>query len=316
MITFRHRPAGFTLVETLVASMLAVTLGLIGFQILRGGLLAFARNFSLNQSAGQTRSAIDHIVRKLESTVDDPQLVAFSGTQFTADASTYGKGVRFHRYISGAYKIRQATGADDVVSGAGSTALHYVKSTVTTLTLDWAPGTPAPLVGDRLFFLFPSDIQETVASGSSPGNKPGRKITAVTVSGNSAAVTLSSAPGKNILADNPCYAIREGAYICIDNATRRELRYYDNAADVTQSVKVTWDLDLNPQEKSSTGVTIQPFEVRDMAGKKRIVLDLPVRVMDFNGALTRVKPTDEFNSYLRTYSQVILKNNSGFKITP
>lgn len=316
MKTFRHRRAGFTLIEAMVACMLALTLGMIGFQVLRAGLLGFARNFSLNQTAGQTRSAIDHVVRKLESTVDDPQLVAFSGTQFTADASAYGKGVRFHRYISGAYKIREATGTDDVISGAGSTALHYVKSTATTLTLDWAPGTLAPLVGDRLFFLFPSDIQETVTTGGSPGNKPGRKITAVTVSGDSAVVTLSSAPGKNILANNPCYSVREGAYICMDNSTRRELRYYDNAADVTKSVKVTWDLDRNPQEKNASGVTIQPFEVVEVAKKKRVVLDLPVRVMDFNGALTRVKPTDEFNSYLRTHSQVILKNNSGFKVTP
>ncbi|HSH94025.1 MAG TPA: hypothetical protein VK968_07755 [Roseimicrobium sp.] len=306
---------GFTLVETLIATMLVMVLGLVGWQVLRGGLFAFARNHSLNQSAGQSRAAIAHVVRKLEASVDDAQLVSFSGTQFSADTATYGKGIRFHRYIAGGYKIRRATGASDIVSGAGSTALHYIVSTETSVTLDYAAGTPAPRAGDRLFLLFPSDIQETVSGGTSPGKKPGRKISAVSVGTNSATLTLSSAPGKNILADNPCYIVREGAYICVDSGNRRELRYYDDTGDLAKFTRVTWDLDMSPSEKDSGGTTILPFEVRTVSGKKRVVLDLPMRVMDFNAALTRVKPTDEFNSYLRTYSQVILKNSSGLNVT-
>lgn len=314
MKTSSHSKRAFTLVETLIGAMLAVALGMVGWQVLRAGLFAFARNHSLNQSAGQTRASLAHVVRKLESSVDDAQLISFDGSKFTASTSTYGMGVRFHRYVNGGYKIRQATGADDVTSGAGSTALHYVASTVTSITLDYAAGTPAPRAGDRLFILFPSDISETVSGGTSPGNKPGRKITAVTTGTNSATVTIA-APGKNILANNPCYIVREAAYICLDNGIRRELRYYDDTSDLTTFSRVTWDLDKDPKEKDNGGATIQPFEVRTVNGKKRVVVDLPMRVMDFNAALARVKSTDEFNSYMRTHSQVVLKNSSGLNVT-
>ncbi len=311
-----HR--GFTLVELSIAVTVMVLLGGIGFQILNGGMIQFARNISLNESSRQTRTTLSQVKRYFEQAVDNPQLVTMSGSPatLTVSTATYATGIRFHRFVSGAYKV---TGPVGTTVGTAPNTLSYVNSTSLTVTLAFATATPAPIVGDRLLFLYPYITEST--SGTSAGTKPGRVVSAVgvvTTSGGTKTVTvlLASTLGSNVLCGNPAYAVREAALITVDGGGRRELRYFDSTANLLAYAYLTRDLDATPTARDSGGTTMQPFKlVTDNTGQRvlSVQLDLPMRIMDYNATLTRLKATDEFNSYLRANVLIPVKNNNALK---
>ena len=305
---------GFTLAETMISAVLVVVVGGVALNLLIGGFIQFARNVALNQSAQQSRSTLNTIVRRLEAAIDTPQLVTLTNGALVASTGTYAPGVRFHRIIGGAYKI---TDPVSVTQGTGSTALSYTSATTTTLTLTFNGAWPAPSPGDRVLFLNPSDIRETVSSGSSPGEKPGRKISAVgSVSGTNpktVTVTLQSAPGKQILCGNPCYILREAALVAVDVDGRRQLRYYDFTGNLNSFVVVAWDLDPLPRERDASGTIIQPFGLTTVNGHAQVLCDVPVRINEYQATLSRLRQTDEFNGFLRTGSSVVLKSNFASK---
>jgi type II secretory pathway pseudopilin PulG len=305
---------GFTLAETMISAVLVVVVGGVALNLLIGGFTQFARNVALNQSAQQSRATLNTIVRRLESAIDTPQLVTLSSGALVASSGTYAPGVRFHRIIGGAYKI---TDPVSVTQGSGSTALSYTSASTTTLTLTFNGAWPAPRAGDRVMFLNPSDIRETVATGTSPGEKPGRRISAVgSVTGTNpktVTVTLGSAPGKQILCGNPCYILREAALVAVDVSGRRQLRYYDYTGDLNSFVVVARDLDPLPRERDASGTIIQPFGLTSVNGHMQVLCDVPVRINEYQATLTRLRQTDEFNGFLRTGSSVVLKSNFATK---
>jgi hypothetical protein len=305
---------GFTLAETMISAVLVAVVGGVAVNLLIGGFVQFARNVALNQSAQQSRSTLNTIVRRLEAAIDSPQLVTLSSGALVQSSGAYAPGVRFHRIIGGAYKIIDPV---SVTLGTGSTALSYTSANTTTLTLTFNGAWPTPSVGDRVLFLNPSDIRETVSTGTSPGEKPGRKISAVgSVSGTnpkSVTVTLQSAPGKQILCGNPCHIIREAALVAVDVNGRRQLRYYDSTADLNSFVVVARDLDPLPRERDASGTIIQPFGLATVNGRVQVLCDVPVRINDYQATLSRLRQTDEFNGFLRTGSSVVLKSNLATK---
>ncbi len=57
---------GFTLAETMISAVLVAVVGGVAVNLLIGGFVQFARNVALNQSAQQSRSTLNTIVRRLE----------------------------------------------------------------------------------------------------------------------------------------------------------------------------------------------------------------------------------------------------------
>jgi hypothetical protein len=305
---------GFTLAETMISALLVVVVGGVALNLLIGGFIEFARNVALNESAQQSRATLNTVMRRLESVIDTPQLVTLSSGALVQSTATYAPGVRFHRMLGGAYKI---TDPVSITQGSGSTALSYTSASTTTLTLTFNGAWPVPTPGDRVVFLNPSDIRETVATGSSPGDKPGRKISAVgTASGTNpktVIVTLQSAPGKPILCGNPCHIVREAALLAADVNGRRQLRYFDSTANLNSYVILAWDLDPLPRARDASGTIIQPFGLTTVNGRIQVLCDLPVRINEYQATLSRMRQTDEFNGFLRTGSQIVLKSNLALK---
>ena len=296
------------MLECLVGLTLLAIMGAVAIEILIGGFVQFARNIALNQSAEQARSTVDQVLRRTETTADDPQLISLTGSPaaLVQAATSYAQGIRFHRMIGGAYQI---TGPIDYSRGG----IAYTSAETKTLSVSYSSASPTPKVGDRLLFLNPSDIKETVTGGTSPGLKPGRKIVAVGVATGSnpvnVTVTLESAPGKPLVCSNPCHVVREAAFVAVDQSDRRELRYYDNTANLINYVVLSRELDRDPQHKDASGKVIQPFALVTVDGRVQVLFDLPIRVKDFRATLSRVGTDDEFHSFLRTGTQIVLRTN-------
>lgn len=314
MTTHRRKEAsrsGLTLVETLIAVAIAAAIGGIGFRVANAGLFGFVKNFSLNQSGEKARTALNTVVRKLEMAIDEPELVNFTGTQLTAANTTYANAIRFHRLRPAYYRI---TGPVNTSTGG----LNYTSATATTITVQFsASGTAnsaqaAPAVGDRIFFLYPNDMSpETISTGTSPGTKQARGISAVSISGNIATLTLTSAISKAVVCDNPCYIATESAFITRVAGNRRELHFLSSTASLalSQSTLITRDLDANPTATDGGGATILAFKIVTISNAdKRVQVDLPLRIMDYQATLARRKAADEFNSFLRLSATIPLRN--------
>jgi hypothetical protein len=308
--TYIHNHA-LTLVETLVAVAVAGVLGGIGFRVANAGMMGFVKNFSLNQSAEKSRTALNTVVRKLEMAIDEPELVNFSGTQLTAANTTYANSVRFHRLRPAYYKI---TGPVSTTTGG----LSYTSATTTSLTVQFfANGTAnnavaAPAVGDRIFFLYPNNMTpETVATGTSPGVKQARGISAVSIAGNVATLTLTSAVNKAVVCNNPCYIATESAFITRVAGSRRELHFLNSTASLSLNANtlITRDLDANPTGTDGGGATVLAFKIVTISNAdKRVQVDLPMRVMDYQAALGRRKTIDEYTSFMRLTATIPLRN--------
>jgi hypothetical protein len=103
--------------------------------------------------------------------------------------------------------------------------------------------------------------------------------------------------------------VREAAIVAVDVGARRELRYYDSTAALNSYAVLSKELDPNPRERDAAGKIIQPFGLTTVDGRIQVLFDLPIRMHDYQATLTRFRPTDEFNGFLRTGSRVILKTN-------
>lgn len=305
-----HRAAA-TLIEMMVAVALAAVLGGIGYRVANAGMLGFVKNFSLNQSAEKSRTSLNTVIRKLEMAIDEPELVNFSGTQLTAASTTYANSIRFHRLRPAYYKI---TGPVSTTTGG----ISYTSATTSTITVQFYSTSAAnaaaapPAAGDRLFFLYPNDMPpETITTGTSPGAKQARGISAVTIAGNVATLTLTSAISEAVLCNNPCYIATESAFITRVVGTRRELHFLNSTASLAlnSNTLVTRDLDASPTGTDSSGATVLAFRIVTISNAdKRVQVDLPMRVMDYQATLARRKPTDEFTSFMRSTVTVPLRN--------
>lgn len=306
-----HRKSAGTLIETMVAVGVAAVLGVISFQVANAGLTGFVKNFSLNLSGEKSRTALNTVVRKLEMAIDEPELVNFSGTQLTAATGTYANSIRFHRLRPAYYKV---TGPVSTSSGG----LSYTSATTNTITVQFsANGTAnaalaAPAAGDRIFFLYPNNMTpETISTGTSPGTKQARGISAVSISGSAATLTLTSAVDKAVVCNNPCYLATESAFITRVAGTRRELHFISSTASLAlnENTMITRDLDANPTGTDAGGATVLAFKIVTISNAdKRVQVDLPMRVMDYQETLARRKATDEYTSFMRLTATIPLRN--------
>jgi hypothetical protein len=331
--SFRSRSA-YTLIELSITMLVIVVMGGVVYSVVRGAMIGFAQNYSLNQTGNQSRSVANYVERALEGAVDEPELVELTSGQLVKSTSTYANGIRFHKLRPAFYKI---TGPIN----ATTNGLSYTTTTTTSITVNVVANntaslaSSAPAAGDRIFFLVPNDITpETVASGTSPGKKQGRGISAVTLTGASSSpftATLTIAqPAKTVLCNNPCFIATECAFISrvvgTGTQARRELHFLPSTSDLTLGYRsstqyntlVTRDLDAAPTATDSGGTTVLPFKIVALsANDKRVQVDLSMRVMDYVGTLSLgPKPTigtsgetkDEFFSFARTTLTIPLRN--------
>lgn len=340
----RSRAAkAFTITELVMASAIFLVVGLIAYAMLAQGLVQMARNLSINQSSMESRSSWNYVTRKLEDAVDSPDLVRLVSGSWTnatttnlvitngfnttsTQTNTYNTGtnsvgLRFHRRVGGAYKV---TGPVSTNVSAGGVQLSYTATNTTNFTLLYQTSVSGtPQVGDRLMLVKPY-VEANESSGPSQGLKPGLRITAVgnvtnvstnSITAQSVSVTVASAPGKAILCDNTAYVVREVAFATLETSGRRELRYYNSttnfspvsAANPRGYAVVARDLDTLPQEFVGT-TPIQPFGMVDGGLTPQILLFLPVRSAEYSNVLTRAGSTNNFNVYLRTRTQIPLRN--------
>ena len=97
----RHR-AGFTLVELLVAACISSVLGLIMYGVASEGVVAFARNVSINRSYSNARQCMDRISIAMQSAGHVPILLDATGADVSSATTATGPqaGIRFWRYGS------------------------------------------------------------------------------------------------------------------------------------------------------------------------------------------------------------------------
>jgi hypothetical protein len=310
---------GATLIELMVAALILLAVLIASDLVLRGGLILWAKSFSLNQSGLEVRHSLDEALRKLELAAETPVVSNLNSGVFTAVSGTYGMGIRFHRLVGGNYRLIGPVGTTT------SSGLKYTATNATTLTVEYhsseepitsnyTVGQSGPARGDRILIINPTGIAQTGTSGSSPGTKPGLLISAVGgVTGSttrSQTLTLSSAVGERIVLDNRCYFVREAALLAVDVGGRRELRYYDRASDLTKYSIIARNLDANPVETDSNGVTKLPFSLVTSSGLTRVQVHLPVRVNDYVRTLARFRSKDEVNSFARLEVQIPVRNGS------
>lgn len=310
------------MMEILVAAALLSVVGLMAMTLMSGTTIQFARNISINQSGEQSRRIMARVMRELETAVDTPELINLQSSplslvQYTA--GSYARGIRFHQLVGAGYQIIGPEGASVPF---GPILLKYTSSTATTAQLRFFRNSDIPKVNDRLLVLSgnAAALGETVSSGTSPGQKPGRRITAVSSAtlptsdsvSVDVTVNLSSAFGRQILLNNRCIVVREVAILAVDTGGRRELRYYPATSNLSDYQVLSTSLDPNPQERDTGGNIIQPFRVQpptsSPSAPPMVSLSLPILVSDYRATLLRIKPQDEFNTYMQTTSRVTLRN--------
>jgi hypothetical protein len=260
-----------------------------------------------------------------------PELVDYASGKLTASTSPYANCIRFHKLRPAYYRV---TGPIATTTPYG---LSQTSETTTSITVDYvASGAnadqAAPAAGDRIFFLNPNTMVETISGGNSPGKKQGRGITAVSGSGTSKTLTISSPPGTKmaVYCNNPCLIGTECAFITrivgSGNSKRRELHFIKSTAaltgveanDLNNNTLVTRDLDADTTVTDAGGTTVLPFKMLSFGNAdKRVQIDLPMRVMDYVGLLSlgrRAKDAttkltkDEFTSYVHSTLTVPLRN--------
>ena len=158
----------FSLVELLVAGAVSTVVGLIIYGVATEGLIAFARNVSINRSYSDARRSLDRVAAAMQSSGHVPILLTTAGADTTTSPAA---GVRFWRY---------GTKPRYVIPQSSTTTLTAPTLSTKTITISLAS---------------PSDtFGSTASSGSGAVPLVGDLIT-VPVLGFQGAVTGVSASG-------------------------------------------------------------------------------------------------------------------------
>jgi prepilin-type N-terminal cleavage/methylation domain-containing protein len=100
-----HRPDGFTLIETMLATTIFALAGTMVFLLLNSGMVLYAENTSVNATHQQARSAVDEMLSNIHASVSIPQLVDTSLNPMPAPGTGPAAGVDFQKFESGPYLL-------------------------------------------------------------------------------------------------------------------------------------------------------------------------------------------------------------------
>lgn len=290
----RHRAAAFTMVELLTAACISSVLGLAIYTVASEGVIAFARNISINRSYSNARQTLDRIAINLQSAGHTPILVGADGTDLASQtAGTSAAGIRFWRY--------------------GSTPAYYITTpasiSVTQLTLSLVkPGTTStvispPAVGDMITVAalgFQAQATGvTVAgtgatstatvsySGTLAGNTPA--ASPLTAAGLTAAST-TKINGVATPVQFSCLAWTPVAFIAVSS----QLRYYPRFVSGTTAVNTAANYKVLTYLSTGTPGTaaLYPFA---LGQTPTVNVDLYAEAPDYNNRTSLSGTTNNFN---------------------
>ena len=321
------RRAAFTFTEMMMAVGVFAIGSAIVYPLLVGDMGLYARNFSINKSNNSLRFSLQKFKNDIDMAIEPPLLMSYrvsgsTGILKPLGASTVsGQALMIWVNLGPAYDMVPTAG-----SGTGGTV-----NPAAGITLRCASTLPAVQVGDRLVIESPAPystgMPETVVMDGVSVQKPGRRITAVTINSSTSitvALDLSNTPlPSGITGDKTAYIAREVAYVAYTindsagNPTERQLIYYPTTNNMTAPKLLVRDLDPTPQEiDANTGAVVQPFNYYGGRGNlSPLSVVLPIRAVDYAhalndrnlGAATTNTSSTEFDVYLRSAPQMGIK---------
>ena len=152
----RRSAAAFSLVELLVAGAVSTVVGLVIYGVASEGLIAFARNVSINRSYSDARRSLDRIAASMQSAGHVPILInATGGDVLIVPGVTPPPqpGIRFWRYgVKPRYVIPQGSSTTlDSPSLNGKTMTISLASPSDTFGSTASSGTGStPVIGDLI----------------------------------------------------------------------------------------------------------------------------------------------------------------------
>jgi type II secretory pathway pseudopilin PulG len=282
--------AGFTLVETLIASSLATIVIAGAYTFLTAAMNLYADNVSLNLSHQTARLPLERIIREVNNAGCPPILVDEKGADIAGNGPAPG--------------IRYCT----LASPSAYTIAAAALATSTTVSLKVVTGQAKPR---------PSDILLIHASpNGQPGNGIQMEITAVAGGASPYTLTLKSAVGTPIPVNSSALILQQAAFI----TNGGQLRYYNkfvseakdgatvfNAATSFRSlaqVEPMSNVPPAPVETLAKPFSYTPFETRQSLDPHLLRVNLRAR----SAAYSNVDGAAKFNSFLNMQSSIAVKS--------
>ncbi|MCX6966222.1 MAG: prepilin-type N-terminal cleavage/methylation domain-containing protein [Verrucomicrobia bacterium] len=328
-------PWGFTLVEVLIASAIAVVL--IGgvYSVLYCANILTYKNFATNSTGTEARNALDHLQGVLQTAYSVPVPIdatgaALSGSLTITGAAAVasglapvmsgsaavitgtGPGIKFYRYVGGPYVVTVPTG------GLPGTA------TSVTIELDNSalPPPPIPQANDILLInttVVPTVFQTraTVTGSTTLTGTNGTKIkysvllTPPMKDPNGTPTSPIPYQTDNQGAAISCSAslLRPTAFVIVINGVNKELRMFDSyATDGSGKVILSGSNYTTLTRAIDTGTTtLSQFGVVTMGSQTFVGLVLRIRSTDYDNYLAN-KQNDGFCTYMGLNVFIALKS--------
>lgn len=276
----------FTLIETLVAGVAAMAVGIAVFAFLNASSFLAAKNLSLNLTSVQSRNTMDRVESLLQQGDTFPLLINASGATVATGPTA---GVKFDRYLGSPYVIETLTGLTSTM-----TVLTLVRSTHPLAS------PPIPQQGDILKIdAAPKTLRPKVHSVVAlPIDNINKRQTMT--------VTLTAALGVDIPKVNNApittKVIRPAGILALTSGGKTQLRYYDNLESATNLNDAAKFSVVSEQLGLQSGDNT-PFNTVTISDRTFISFSLKMRAGNFDRRLLG-KQMDEFNTFSRVDASV------------
>ncbi len=275
---------GFTLVEVMISTSLAVLVAAAAYTLLTATLKLYAENFSLNHSHDTARLPLERMIREISNAGSAPILVTATGADTSGVEQVAGSNTRWAPGIR--FCTLASLSAYSVTSSATSAA--------TTVQLRVNAGQPKPRESDILF-IHASELAKT-------GN--GIQTEVLSVSGTSSpfTVTLKSALGIAVSANSTALLLQQGAFITVNG----QVRYYNKVMSEARHGATAFNAAANYRILAQVEPTPGQPEARPFAytaAEDRLLrVDLRARTGRHS------KRVGDFNSFLNMQSSIAVKS--------
>ena len=278
-------PAGFTLIEMMLAAGCTIAMGVAVFGFLNAGMYLTAKNLSLNMTSDQMRSALDRVEQILQQGDNNPTLIDTNGANVAAGSSA---GVKLDRFVGGPYVV--TTTATGLAAG--------ITSVVLTRSTNSAASPALPSAGDVIRFDGASTAIRPIVSTATVGSIDGSLHQAVTVN---FTAPLSAAVSMSSTATMTAKLVRNVAFIVMTNGANRELRYYPSLETTTNLNDPTKYTVITTLIATTQAADATPFSFITLGTETFIDFALRVRSSEYDKRLA-TRQVDEFNTFSRVES--------------
>lgn len=127
---------GLTFIELLVSTALVGVVGMVGFGVMRSGMVLSQQNSGINLSGLRSRQVIDRLGDQVRYSLAKPELITATGATTTAATAD---GIRVKRYLGGPYVLKDSNGGTTDI-----TVSHKI------FVVEYRADLPTPAVGDWL----------------------------------------------------------------------------------------------------------------------------------------------------------------------